>query len=235
MKTPHPTHTHTHTPPTHPPTHPRLRVDVVGSEEAFGPVLVSRLLEPSSGSVGPFKHLHVAAQAPVAGAAPLLGDEFWDRPLSLEKLKDLLPSPVTVPATVPVVAASVPSSVTGQQYNVEQSGDVSWPQDRWEWYRVRLSELPGPDLSRFSVPVVSSSAVAGPADFVPQRHPSVATRFGTSGFRPMKVCMHLYNGVCYQGEQCSFAHSSLELHPNADCSQYLLACELDDDFAVSGA
>ena len=86
----------------------RKHVDVVGSGEAFGPVLVSGLLEPSSGSAGPFKHLHVAAQLPVAGAAPLLGDDFWDQPLSLEKLKDLLPSPVSVPVTVPVVAASVP-------------------------------------------------------------------------------------------------------------------------------
>ena len=75
---------------------PRKHVDVVGSGEAFGPVLVSGLLEPSSGSVGPFKHLHVAAQSPVAGAAPLLGDDFWDQPLSLEKLKDLWPTPVSV-------------------------------------------------------------------------------------------------------------------------------------------
>ena len=106
------------------------------------PVLVSRLLEPSSGVVGSFKHLHVAAQSPVAGAAPLLGDVFWDQSLSLEKLKDLLPSPVSVPATVPVVAASIPSSVLDQQCNVEESGDVSWPQDRWEWYRARLSVPP---------------------------------------------------------------------------------------------
>ena len=102
------------------------------------PVLVSRLLEPSSGVVGPFKHLHVAAQSQVAGAAPLLGDVFWDQPLSLEKLEDLLPSPVSVPATVPVVAASVPSSVVDQECNVEESGDVSWPQDRWEWYLCAL-------------------------------------------------------------------------------------------------
>ena len=27
----------------------------------------------------------------------------------------------------------------------------------------------------------------------------------------MKVCVHLFSGVCFQGEQCSFAHSSLEL------------------------
>ena len=123
------------------------------------PVLVSRLLEPSSGVVGPFKHLHVAAQSPVAGAAPLLGDVFWDQPLSLEKLKDLLPSPVSVPVTVPVVAASVPSSVLDQQCNVEESGDVSWPQDRWEWYRARPSVPPCPDLSRFSQPAVCSSTV----------------------------------------------------------------------------
>ena len=46
---------------------------------------------------------------------------------------------------------------------------------------------------------------------------------------PMKVCLHLYNGICFQVEQCSFAHSSLELHPNADFSQLELAWELDDD------
>ena len=50
-----------------------------------------------------------------------------------------------------------------------------------------------------------------------------------AGFRSMKVCLHLYNGICFQGEQCSFAHSSLELHPNADFSQLELAWELDDD------
>ena len=82
------------------------------------PVLVSRLLEPSSGFVGPFKHLHVAAQSPVAGAAPLLGDVFWDQLVSLEKLKDLVPSPVSFPATVPVVAASVPSSVLSRSQSV---------------------------------------------------------------------------------------------------------------------
>ena len=210
----------------------RKHVDVVGSGEAFGPVLVSGLLEPSSGSVGPFKHLHVAAQSPVAGAAPLLGDDFWDQPLSLEKLKDLLPSPVSVPVTVPVVAASVPSSVTVQQRNVEESGDVSWPQDRWEWYRARSSVPPCPDLSRFSQPAVCSSIFAGPSVSVSSslpRQSSAAARFGTSGFRPMKVCLHLYNGVCFQGEQCPFAHSSLELHPNADFSQLELAWELDGD------
>ena len=37
------------------------------------PVFVSGLLEPSSGSVGPSKHFHVAAPSHVAGAAPLLG------------------------------------------------------------------------------------------------------------------------------------------------------------------
>ena len=86
---------------------------------------------------------------------------------------------------------------------------------------------------------MSSSSVAGPADSVSssaQRHSSLATRFGTSGFRPIKVFMHLHRAVCYQGEQCSFAHSSLELHPNADYSQFWLACELDDDaFEESGA
>ena len=196
------------------------------------PVLVSRLLEPSSGVVGPFKHLHVAAQSPVAGAAPLLGDVFWDQPLSLEKLKDLLPSPVSVPVTVPVVAASVPSSVLDQQCNVEESGDVSWPQDRWEWYRDRSSVPPCPDLSRFSQPAVCSSTVAGPSVSVSSslpRQSSPAARFGTSGFRPMKVCLHLYDGICFQGEKCSFAQSSLELHPNADFSQLELAWELDDD------
>ena len=180
------------------------------------PVLVSRLLEPSSGVVGPFKHLRVAAQSPEAGAAPLLGDVFWDQPLSLEKLKDLWPSPVSVPATVPVVAASVPSSVLDQQCNVEESGDVSWPQDRREWYRARLSVPPCLDLSRFSQPAVSSSTVAGPSVSVsssPPRQSSPATRFGTSGFRPMKVCLHLCNGICYHGEHCSFAHSSLETPP----------------------
>ena len=45
----------------------------------------------------------------------------------------------------------------------------------------------------------------------------------------MKVCLRLCHGVCKQGEQCSFAHSSLELHPNADFSQLELAWELDDD------
>ena len=196
------------------------------------PDLVSSLLEPSSGVVGPLKHLHVAAQSPVAGAAPLLGDVFWDQPLSLEKLKDLLPSLVSVLATVSVVAASVPSSVLDQQCNVEESGGVSWPQDRWEWYRARLFVPPCPDLSRFSQPAVYSSTVAGPSVSVsssPPRQPSSATRFGTSSFRPMKVCLHLCNGVCYQGDQCSFAHSSVELHPNADFSQLELAWELDDD------
>ena len=55
----------------------RNRVESKFAKEAVPePVLVSRLLEPSSGVVGPFKHLHVAAQSPVAGAAPLLGDVF---------------------------------------------------------------------------------------------------------------------------------------------------------------
>ena len=54
------------------------------------PALVSRLLEPSSGSVGPFKHFHVAAQSLVAGSAPSLGDVLWDQPPSLEKFKDLV-------------------------------------------------------------------------------------------------------------------------------------------------
>ena len=143
-----------------------------------------------------------------------------------------MPSPVSVPATVPVVAASVPSSVLDQQCNVDESGDVSWPQDRWEWYRASSSVPPCPDLSRFSQPAVCSSTVAGPSVSVSSslpRQSSPAMRFGTSGFRPMKVCLHLYNGLCFQGEQCSFAHSSLELHPNADFSQLELAWELDDD------
>ena len=50
------------------------------------------------------------------------------------------------------------------------------------------------------------------------------------GFRPMMVCMRLYNGVCYRGDQCTFAHSSLELHQDAECLQYWLAWELDEDF-----
>ena len=45
----------------------------------------------------------------------------------------------------------------------------------------------------------------------------------------MKVCLHLYSGFCYQGEQCSFAHSSLEPHPEADFSQLELAWGLDED------
>ena len=51
----------------------------------------------------------------------------------------------------------------------------------------------------------------------------------------MMVCMRLHNGVCHQGDRCSFAHGSLELLYNAECSQYLLACELDQDFEESGA
>ena len=55
------------------------------------PVVKSLLLWPvdchgSAGVLwfcGSFKHLHVAAQSPVACTAPLLG-EFWDHPLSLE-------------------------------------------------------------------------------------------------------------------------------------------------------
>ena len=134
-------------------------------------------------------------------------------------MKDLLPSLVSVPATVPMVAASVPSFVLDQQCNVEESGDVSQHQYRREWYRARLSVPLCPDLSRFSQPAVSSSTVAGPSVSVSSslpRQSSPATRFGTSGFRPTKVCMHLFHGICYQGEQCSFAHSFLELHPNAD-------------------
>ena len=60
----------------------------------------------------------------------------WDQPLSMEKLKDFLPTTVSVPATVPVVPASAPS-VESQQHNVEESGDVSWPQDRWKWHLVK--------------------------------------------------------------------------------------------------
>ena len=45
------------------------------------PVLVSGLMKPSSGVMGPFKHLHVAAQSPWAGAAPLLGDVFSTSPV----------------------------------------------------------------------------------------------------------------------------------------------------------
>ena len=45
------------------------------------PVLVSGLMKPSSGVMGPFKHLHVAAQSPLAGAAPLLGDVFSTSPV----------------------------------------------------------------------------------------------------------------------------------------------------------
>ena len=51
----------------------------------------------------------------------------------------------------------------------------------------------------------------------------------------MMVCMRLYNGVCHRDEHCTFAHSSSELHQNADWSQLLLACELDQDFEESGA
>ena len=50
----------------------------------------------------------------------------------------------------------------------------------------------------------------------------------------MKVCLHLYNGICFQNEQCPFAHSSLELHPNADFSQLELAWELDDVSFLGG-
>ena len=48
-------------------------------------VLVSRLLEPSSGSVGPSTKL---LQHLLLVLLPLLGDVFCDQPLSLEKLKD---------------------------------------------------------------------------------------------------------------------------------------------------
>ena len=53
----------------------------------------------------------------------------------------------------------------------------------------------------------------------------------------MKVCSHLYSGSCYRGDLCTFTHSSLELHDDADVSQDLLACELDNDdvFEESGA
>ena len=87
---------------------------------------------------------------------------------------------------------------------------------------------------------MSSSSVAGPVDSVsssPQRHSSFATRFGTASFRPMKVCSHMYSGIFCRGDLCTFAHFSLELRDNADVSQYLLACELDNDdvFEESGA
>ena len=136
----------------------------------------------------PFKHLHVAAQSPLAGAAPLLGDVFWGQPVSLEKLKDQLPSLVSVPATVPVVAASVPSSVLDQQCDVEESGKVSWPQDRWEWYRARLSVPPRPDLSRFSQPAVSSPTVAGLSVSVSSSPP--ASVFICYAFRHVRFQAH---------------------------------------------
>ena len=62
-------------------SHGAGRLPWISQSSVPEPVMAFGLLELSSGSVGPFKHFHVAAQSLVAGAAPLLGDVFWHQPL----------------------------------------------------------------------------------------------------------------------------------------------------------
>ena len=107
-----------------------------------------------------------------------------------------------VDGTLP--AQSVEPTFVGSSASVVSVTDISWQEARWKWYRAQ-GHSPDPDLIQFLVPVVTSAAVS--VGSTPQR-PLLVSRFGATGFRPMKVCMRLHN----RGELCSFAHSSFELH-----------------------
>ena len=61
------------------------------------------------------------------------------------------------------------------------------------------------------------------------RPTSVFSRFDPDGFRPRLFCRLLYQGCCYRGATCTFAHSRDELHSDAVSSQVELALEVDAD------
>ena len=98
--------------------------------------------------------------------------------------------------------------------NVPSSSDVSWPEARWLWYQSYPSEPP--DLRWFG-------STASP------RPTSVFSRFDPGGFRPRLFCRLLYQGCCYRGATCTFAHFGDELHSDAGSSQVELALEVDAD------
>ena len=139
---------------------------------------------------------------------------------------------VAIPPS-PVVVTLPAQSVEPSSASVVSLTDISWQEARWSWFRAQAHSL-GPRLSQFHVPVVASSFGAVSVGSTLQRL-LLVSRFGATGFRPMKVCMRLYSGVCHKGELCSLAHSSFELHQDAEDSQYFLACELDDDLEETGA
>ena len=123
----------------------------------------------------------------------------------------------------PVVGTLPAQSVVPSSATVVSVTDIIWQEARWNWYRAQAHSL-DPGLSQFHAPVVTSSCGALSVGSTPKR-PLLVSRFGATGFRRMKVCIHLYRRVCHKGEWCSFARSSSQLHQDAERSQYWLAYE----------
>ena len=196
-------------------------MDVVGSGEVLEPWLVSGLLESSSGSVAP--SIIPMSLLSLVWLLLLRYLEMWDQTLSLEKLKDFCRHLFLFLRQFPCLQLPfllLLSWVSNAMWNrlVMSAG----PGIAGEWYRARLSGQPGQDLSRFPDSVL----------FLTSASLFICNAFGHVRFQAVKVCVHLHNGVCYQGERCSFARNSTKM---PIVSQFFLACELDDDFEEFGA
>ena len=205
-------------------------VRLVSSHQSSTATVPSRL--PGCGvPVGPVAHASsVGGSCPSVLLPSLTGPETHDeesvRFLLLRTLleRETEESAVRVVSSGPAPSDSHVSGVSlssssaclqgSDERNVPSSSDVSWPEARWLWYQSYPSEPP--DLRWFG-------STASP------RPTSVFSRFDPGGFRPRLFCRLLYQGCCYRGATCTFAHSRDELHSDAGSSQVELALEVDAD------
>ena len=163
-------------------------------------------------------------------AQTLLDRETENKQLEKEKEDGLVVAspPSTVVGTVPAQSGASSSA------NVVFVPDISWHEARWNWYRAH-AHASVPDLSRFQAPVVSGSSGAFASASMPAALVSqpVQSRFVPVGFQPKMFCRHLFNGVCYRGDTCTFAHTLAELHCEAHHSQISMALEVEQDCGTS--